>query len=148
MLQPALPYSFAAVLCFLPSSTYRRESFILSLKECMSTQSDCALCFVGVILASLNSRMEFIRRQLAAIDEVFWRGDHTYQAASRIRSAAGSKDFAAIYSIMNEWGQIVAQWAVGDSSFDEYVHGLQAVIKRYEELGLLVRTAFLEVLPS
>jgi predicted ATPase len=88
--------------------------------------------------------MEFICRQLAAIDGVFWRGDHTYQAASRIRSAAGSKDFAAIYSIMNEWGQIVAQWAVGDSSFDEYVRGLQGVVRRYEELGFLVRTALLK----
>jgi hypothetical protein len=42
---------------------------------------------------------------------------------------------------MNEWGQIVAQWAVGDLSFDEHVRGLQGVIKRNEELGFMVRMA-------
>jgi hypothetical protein len=118
------------------------ELFILALYYMQLANSKLSLFLIaGVILASLKSRLEFIRRQLAAVDGVFWRGDHTYQAASRIRSAAGSKDFAAIYSIMNEWGQIVAQWAVGDSSFDEYVRGLQGVVKRYEDLGFMVRMA-------
>ncbi|GAQ93224.1 hypothetical protein KFL_013720010, partial [Klebsormidium nitens] len=89
----------------------------------------------GVILASLNSRLAFLERHLAAVDGVFWRGDHTFQAPSRIRSAEGRKDYAAIYSIMNEWSQIVGQWAVGDTSFDEYVTGVQDVLKRYADLG-------------
>eukprot|EP00243_Klebsormidium_subtile_P008236 TRINITY_DN3852_c0_g3_i2.p1 TRINITY_DN3852_c0_g3~~TRINITY_DN3852_c0_g3_i2.p1 ORF type:complete len:563 (+),score=97.89 TRINITY_DN3852_c0_g3_i2:62-1750(+) len=89
----------------------------------------------GVILASLNSRLEFLERHLAAVDGVFWRGDHTFQAASRIRSADGRKDYGAIYSIMNEWSQIVGQWAVGDTSFGEYVTGLRSVLKRYDDLG-------------
>ncbi|GAQ84142.1 hypothetical protein KFL_001770280 [Klebsormidium nitens] len=89
----------------------------------------------GVILASLTSRLAFLERHLAAVDGMFWRGDHTFQAASRIRSADGRKDYAAIYSVMNEWSQIVGQWAVGDTSFDEYAPGIQDVLKRYDELG-------------
>lgn len=69
---------------------------------------------------------------------MFWRGDHTFQAASRIRSADGRKDYAAIYSIMNEWSQIVGQWAVGDTSFEQYESGLADVLKRYEDLGYQV----------
>lgn len=82
--------------------------------------------------------MEFICRHLAAVDGVYWRGDHTFQAPSRIRSADGGKDFAAVYSIMNEWSQIVGQWAVGDTSFDQYASGLSDVLRRYEELGFQV----------
>lgn len=100
--------------------------------------SHCA----GVILASLNSRLAFLERHLAAVDGVFWRGDHTFQAASRIRSADGRKDYAAIYSIMNEWSQIVGQWAVGDTSFDEYAVGVRDVLKRYDDLGFQVRLIY------
>lgn len=82
--------------------------------------------------------MEFICRHLAAVDGVYWRGDHTFQAPSRIRSADGGKDFADVYSIMNEWSQIVGQWAVGDTSFDQYASGLSDVLRRYEELGFQV----------
>ncbi|GAQ92967.1 hypothetical protein KFL_012280010 [Klebsormidium nitens] len=89
----------------------------------------------GVILASLTGRLAFLERHLAAVDGVFWRGDHTFQAASRIRSADGRKDYAAIYSVMNEWSQIVGQWAVGDTSFDEYAVGLRDVLKRYDDHG-------------
>ena len=100
---------------------------------------DMYLPCAGVILASLNSRLAFLERHLAAVDGVFWRGDHTFQAASRIRSADGRKDYGAIYSIMNEWSQIVGQWAVGDTSFGEYVGGLRSVLKRYDDLGYQVR---------
>lgn len=79
-----------------------------------------------------------MRRHLAAVDGVFWRGDHTFQAASRIRSGDGRKDYAAVYSIMNEWSQIVGQWAVGDTSFEQYESGLADVLKRYEGLGCQV----------
>ncbi|GAQ87318.1 acetamidase/formamidase [Klebsormidium nitens] len=89
----------------------------------------------GVILADLTSRLAFLERHLAAVDGVFWRGDHTFQAASRIRSADGRKDYAAIYSVMNEWSQIVGQWAVGDTSFDDYATGLRDVLKRYDDRG-------------
>lgn len=92
----------------------------------------------GVILASLTSRLDFVRRQLAAVAGVYWRGDHTFRAASRIRSPGGNKEFAAIYSVMNEWSQIVAQYGVGDLSFNEYVTGLQAVARRYAALGYTV----------
>jgi hypothetical protein len=96
----------------------------------------------GVILASLNSRLAFLQRHLAAVDGVFWRGDHTFQAASRIRSADGRKDYVAIYSIMNEWSQIVGQWAVGDTSFEEYATGMRDVLKRYDDLGYQVRLIY------
>ncbi|GAQ90322.1 hypothetical protein KFL_006270040 [Klebsormidium nitens] len=94
----------------------------------------------GVILASLNSRLEFLCRHLAAVDGSFWRGDHTFQAPSRIRSGDGRKDYAAVYSIMNEWSQIVGQRAVGDTSFEEYESGLAGVLKRYEDLGYQLPT--------
>jgi hypothetical protein len=45
------------------------------------------------------------------------------------------KDYVAIYSIMNEWSQIVGQWAVGNTSFDEYATGMRDVLKRYDDLG-------------
>lgn len=43
-----------------------------------------------------------------------------------------------MYSIMNEWSQIVGQWAVGDTSFEQYESGLKDVLKQYEELGYQV----------
>lgn len=93
------------------------------------------LFIAGVILASLESRLGFVQRHLAMVDGVFWRGDHTFQAASRIRSDDGRKDYAAVYSTMNEWLQIVGQWAVGDTSFDQYRSGVADVLKRYADRG-------------
>ena len=79
------------------------------------------------------------------MDGTFWRGDHTFQAASRIRSGDGRKDYGAIYSVMNEWSQIVGQWAVGDTTFQQYELGLADVLKRYETFGYQVwKTSLLD----
>lgn len=106
--------------------------------DMLVNQSVLSTSTAGVILAALLSRLAFLERHLAAVDGRFWRGDHTFQAATRIRSSEGRKDYAAIYSIMNEWSQIVGQWAVGDTSFAEYALGVESVLKRYDALGYQV----------
>jgi hypothetical protein len=89
----------------------------------------------GVVLALLESRLDFIHRHLAMVDSVFWRGIHTFQAASRILSNDGRNDYATVYSIMNDWSQMVGQWAVGDTSFGQYQSGVADVLKRYVDRG-------------
>eukprot|EP00243_Klebsormidium_subtile_P000970 TRINITY_DN115_c0_g1_i2.p2 TRINITY_DN115_c0_g1~~TRINITY_DN115_c0_g1_i2.p2 ORF type:complete len:231 (+),score=56.25 TRINITY_DN115_c0_g1_i2:1168-1860(+) len=67
------------------------------------------------------------------VDGLYLRGDHTFRSASKVKVAEGGKAYEAVYTVMNEFSQVAAQWMVGDTSFREIEGGLRDPMKRYEE---------------
>ncbi|GAQ93169.1 hypothetical protein KFL_013380010, partial [Klebsormidium nitens] len=77
-----------------------------------------------MLLAYLTERLAWTKERLAMVDEVYLRGDHTFRSASKVKTAEGGKAYEAVYTVMNEFSQVAAQWMVGDTSFREIEGGL------------------------
>lgn len=66
------------------------------------------------------------------------RGDHTFKFTKYVRALENCRAFAAVYTIMNEYGEIVAQYFVSTKSLKEIQQALRLLAHRYVKMGLEV----------
>lgn len=66
-------------------------------------------------------------------------GDHTFRAAKYIRQQGGAKAYEAVYTVMNELGQVVGQWFVHTKSLCEVEESLRKLRERFRRLGQVRR---------
>ncbi|GAQ90826.1 hypothetical protein KFL_006900010 [Klebsormidium nitens] len=85
------------------------------------------------LLAYLTERLAWPKERLAMVDGLYLRGDHTFRSASKVKVQEGGKAYEAMYTVMNGFSKVAAQWMVGDTSFREIEGGLRDLMKRYEE---------------
>uniref|UniRef100_A0A383VCY3 Uncharacterized protein n=1 Tax=Tetradesmus obliquus TaxID=3088 RepID=A0A383VCY3_TETOB len=72
------------------------------------------------------------------------KGDHNFKFTSHVRKD-GQTVYAAVFTLMNEFNQIMAQYLVEDTSWDALVPKIEATCQRLERLGLdLPHTVYLD----
>lgn len=70
----------------------------------------------------------------------FLCGDHTFKCCKYINTASGEHAFVAVYTLMNEFCQIVGQWFVKSKSLVELTEAFQKLAARFERLGEVCHT--------
>lgn len=69
----------------------------------------------------------------------FWRGDHNFKYTMKLRCPGGGKNqYSAVFTIMNEYGEVVDQQVVESKELLELEPYLEDLQQRLEQLGLEV----------
>ena len=66
------------------------------------------------------------------------RYTQTWLFCPQVHGAGGEQAWQAVFTIMNEYTQIVAQYACQDKSLDGLADELEGLLQRYKDLGLEV----------
>ena len=87
-----------------------------------------------------EDRREFSKIFLGDISGRVWRLDWTFRDTKYIRDSSGQRVFKAVFTIMNEFGELVLQlFTVTADNFDEIQSALHQLRLHIEEHSLQVR---------
>lgn len=89
----------------------------------------------GIFTSVLDEALSWCRRYQTTIFGRILRSDHTHEVCKYIRNSDHQKVYSAVLTIMNEWGQIVAQWFVETKSYAEVNDAFAALKDRYAAAG-------------
>lgn len=85
---------------------------------------------IQCLVQLIESDGEYIKRRMQMIDGEHLSGDHSFKLTKCVM-AGGSKPFAAIYLLMNEFSQVVAWWFTAGTSMAELEHVIAKIKTRY-----------------
>jgi hypothetical protein len=86
------------------------------------------------VIHLMETDADYMRRRMQMVDGEHLSGDHSFKLAKTIYSDGG-KPFAAMYSIMNEFGQVVAWWLTDGTQMGELKASIQMLKQRYYSHG-------------
>ena len=86
------------------------------------------------VVRLMETDADYTRRRMQMVDGEHLSGDHSFKLAKTIYSDGG-KPFAAMYSIMNEFGQVVAWWLTDGTQMDELKASIRMLKQRYYSHG-------------
>ncbi len=82
----------------------------------------------------IESHMPYYTKRMQMIDGITLSGDHSFKVA-KVMSLGGAKPFAAMYTLMNEYGQVGGWWFTHGTSLKEIKPHIMGVAKRYKLHG-------------
>ena len=82
------------------------------------------------VIKVIEEDADYSRRRMQMLDGEHLSGDHSFKIAKCIL-AGKSKTFTAMYSIMNEFGQIVAWWLTTGTGMEELRGSVEKLRQRY-----------------
>lgn len=88
----------------------------------------------SAVLVDLKSRQPFIQRHQQMVDGEIWKADACLKLAKVIRSQSQTV-FSSLYTVMNEYRQILGQWFLETGLFEELKGGLEGLLTRYKSHG-------------
>lgn len=86
---------------------------------------------IDVWLDAMEEPLKYAQQHMNTLKGQILCADHCFEAANYVRDAANHKLYAAIFSIWNEWGQVIAQWFTATQSHKELEPGIKSVAARY-----------------
>jgi len=89
---------------------------------------------VMAFIETVESYLDYYSRKIQMIDGLHLKCDHSFKITKRI-CMDGERVFEAMFTIMNEYGQIVAYWLTEGSDLKEVRENLLALAKRYQMHG-------------
>ena len=80
------------------------------------------------------SRWNFVRKSIQRVGGKYLRGDHSFKLVKKM-VVEGERPFVAIYSVMNEYSEIVGYWFCRTKSQKELTSALSHIEARYKKFG-------------
>jgi hypothetical protein len=87
----------------------------------------CYICFV-------EDKIPYYLRHQQMVDGKSWSVDHSMKV-TKVILVCSERAYTAMYTVMNEYGQVVAWWLTNTTSLAELKNGLKALKRRYEVHG-------------
>jgi hypothetical protein len=86
------------------------------------------------VLIRLEEEAAYGNKRMQGMDGKHLSGNHSFKLTKSILSN-GTKTFAAMYTLMNEFGQAVAWWFTTGTGMAELEQSMKKLKHRYELLG-------------
>ena len=96
---------------------------------------------IKVVLEEMESRMPFYNKKMTMNGGQFLSGDH-FMKIGKIILLNGEKPFTALYSVMNEFGQILLYRIVAGTNLEEIEDSLRGLNRRFKLNGFSGPTTF------
>lgn len=93
-------------------------------------------------LRASEEQAAYMQLWLATIGAFIIKLDHTFKAASRVRGRSGEQQWGAIFTIMNEYCQVLGQFACAGKSLTEVQAEVEELMKRLTALEQQVCSTF------
>lgn len=87
-----------------------------------------------IFMAYFLAKAEFLRSQMQSVVGSILKVDHTFKVA-KVLVADGHRPFEALWTCINEYGQILTQAFVGTKAFDEIKPAFEKLVHRHTVLG-------------
>jgi hypothetical protein len=81
-------------------------------------------------------KVPYMQAVLHRVGGKFYRGDHNFKYTAKLRD---SGKFSAVFSLMNEYGEIVDQWVTESKEFTELQPHMAELTVRLASFGLEVK---------
>jgi hypothetical protein len=82
-------------------------------------------------LQQTESDVGWMKRLQDLVSGKFWRGDHNFKYSKKLKgSVAGG-----VYTILNEWQQVVIQWVTEGKDISELIPLLMELFNRLSDAG-------------
>lgn len=85
---------------------------------------------ITLFLSASEDSAKYMQLWMATIGARIIKLDHTFKAASKVRGRSGEQQWGAIFTIMNEYCQILAQFACPTKSLSEVQVQVQELFQR------------------
>jgi hypothetical protein len=89
-------------------------------------------------LATTEEEQAYADKYMANLDGDMLKCDHTFEVCKSIRGTEHDQLFEAFFTVMNEYCQILGQWAVHTKSQAELDASLRAMAERFQQGGMKV----------
>jgi len=89
---------------------------------------------IGRVIQFMEADAEYRTRRMQMIDGRHLSGDHSFKLVKTV-IAGGVKAFAAMYCIMNKFGQVAAWWFTTGTGMKELEQSVIKLRRRYDQLG-------------
>jgi hypothetical protein len=93
---------------------------------------------ITTFLEASADSAEYMQLWMATIGARIIKLDHTFKAASKVRGRSGEQQWGAIFTVMNEYCQILAQFACPTKSLAEVQGEVASLFQRMQALELQV----------
>lgn len=94
---------------------------------------------IDLFLKDFTERADYYGRCLAGLGGKAICGDHTFKTAKNVTAADGKRLYAAVWDMMNEWGQIISLMFTESKAMDEIAGALGDLYKAWEDAKAQVR---------
>jgi hypothetical protein len=90
---------------------------------------------ISRVMLLMESEADYWNKKMQFVDGKHLSGDHSFKLTKCVLSGRKSKPFTAMYTLMNEFGQVVAWWFTTGTGMNELEAAFQKLKQRYQLFG-------------